>query len=450
MSFPRVDAWQNGRNAAGSDGKTPAARSSSQPKTHRHPVKHLLTLGIAFLLFAHGAQAANTWYVDVQGAPPGTGTSADPYTSLQFALDRPTTLAGDTLVVRPGSYDEAISTSKSVRIQSEQGAEVTLIRGTPATTGALVHLSAFDNFPFLILEGFTLRPQTSSANIGIQSSGSTVRRCIIEGFSSTGIVNAYETVVSQSTICKNNTGFFHPAFSGLSMTTSILWGNGVDLIHIGASSISHCAGFAVVTGAPLPPNNLVGDPGLWDLAHDDFHLRPGSICIDAGLGTDPDGSVGDIGALRFDAGYATGPAIYCALQPTSDGCVASISASGLCSASSPDPFLVTATTVMANKTGRLLYSFGEANTPFQGGILCLALPLTRTEVSNSGSNGLPPPLDACSGVLSYDFNARVQSGVDPLLLPGTVVYAQYRFRDPFEVSGSGVGWSDAVRFGIAP
>lgn len=413
-------------------------------------MKQSILISITLLLLAHGAEAATTWYVDVHGVVPGTGTSADPYTSLQFTLDRSTTLAGDTLVVRPGSYDEAISTAKTVRIQSEQGPEVTFIRGSPTTTGALVQLSAFDDFALFVLEGFTLRPQATSAYTGIQSSGATVRRCIIHGFSGTGIVNAYETVVSQSTICNNGTGFFHPVFSGLSMDTTILWGNGVDLIHIGASSISHCAGFAIVSGAPLPPNNLVGDPGLWDLTHDDFHLRPGSISIDAGLGTDPDGSIGDIGALRFDATYATGPATYCTLQPTSDGCVASISASGLCSASSPNPFLVTATHVMANKTGRLLYSFGEASTPFQGGILCLAPPLRRTPASNSGSNGLPPPLDVCSGVLSFDFNARVQSGVDPLLQPGRVVYAQYRFRDPFEPGGFGVGWSDAVRFGIAP
>ena len=53
-------------------------------------------------------------------------------------------------------------------------------------------------------------------------------------------------------------------------------------------------------------------------------------------------------------------------------------------------------------------------------------------------------------MFAYDFNARVQSGIDPLLSPGKIVYVQYRFRDPYAPGGFGVGWSDGMRFGIAP
>ena len=57
---------------------------------------------------------------------------------------------------------------------------------------------------------------------------------------------------------------------------------------------------------------IVGDPGFWDAAHLDHHLAPGSPCIDAGVGLDLDGSPADIGALAYDATYATGPTAYCA------------------------------------------------------------------------------------------------------------------------------------------
>jgi hypothetical protein len=63
---------------------------------------------------------------------------------------------------------------------------------------------------------------------------------------------------------------------------------------------------------------------------------------------------------------------------------------------------------------------------------------------------LPPPLDQCSGVLSFDFNARIQSGIDSELVIGRHVYAQFRYRDPHDPLGFGVGWTNAIRFVIQP
>jgi Tol biopolymer transport system component len=41
-----------------------------------------------------------TWYIDVAGAGSGTGTPGNPYTSIQYAIDRPETLGGDELLRR--------------------------------------------------------------------------------------------------------------------------------------------------------------------------------------------------------------------------------------------------------------------------------------------------------------------------------------------------------------
>jgi hypothetical protein len=55
----------------------------------------------------------------------------------------------------------------------------------------------------------------------------------------------------------------------------------------------------------------------------------------------------------------------------------------------------------------------------------------------------------CTGVLSYDFNARIQSGVDPALQPGVLVYMQFLYRDPQDLPFR-IGLSDALCIGIAP
>ncbi|MCK6445727.1 MAG: hypothetical protein L6Q99_04985 [Planctomycetes bacterium] len=74
--------------------------------------------------------AQATWYVDVNGTPPGTGTFANPYTSIQYAIDRPTTLSGDLLSVAMGTYFENIDYhGKSIGIDGEY--LLTTISGAP-------------------------------------------------------------------------------------------------------------------------------------------------------------------------------------------------------------------------------------------------------------------------------------------------------------------------------
>ena len=98
-----------------------------------------------------------------------------------------------------------------------------------------------------------------------------------------------------------------------------------------------------------------------------------------------------------------------------------------------------------NKTALLYYGFGRANAPFHGGTLCVTTPLTRTPTVNSGGNAGP---DDCSGTASYDFNARIQSAVDPALVVGAVVDAQYYYRDP--ANAQTVGLANGIEFLICP
>jgi len=139
------------------------------------------------------------------------------------------------------------------------------------------------------------------------------------------------------------------------------------------------------------------------------------------------------------------PADFCTPKLNSEGCLPAIGFVGTPSASSATPCLITATQVLNNKTGFLIYGYTPASTPFQGGTLCFSGTLKRTPAQNSGGNA--PPND-CSGSYSFDFNARIASGIDPNLVVGRNIVAQYYSRDP--AASFGVGLTNALAFTICP
>lgn len=123
---------------------------------------------------------------------------------------------------------------------------------------------------------------------------------------------------------------------------------------------------------------------------------------------------------------------YCEAKLNSLGCAPTIGAVGLPSVSSTAPFLITASNVLNQKFGLLIYSCMSAATPFQGGTLCLASPWVRTSMQSSGGD---VGTNNCSGSHSFDFRARIQSGIDPNLRAGTTIYAQWLTRDLASPSG---------------
>ncbi len=96
------------------------------------------------------------------------------------------------------------------------------------------------------------------------------------------------------------------------------------------------------------------------------------------------------------------------------------------------------------KIGLLFYGYGPAFTAFADGTLCVQGPIKRTMPQSSGGNAGSD----CSGTYTFDFNQYLQSGIDPGLVAGAEVYAQYWYRDPAAASASGL--SIALYFSIAP
>jgi hypothetical protein len=153
----------------------------------------------------------------------------------------------------------------------------------------------------------------------------------------------------------------------------------------------------------------------------------------------------DAYAKRYTS--TVGPHVYCTAKVNSQGCLPAIGFSGTASASLASPFLITATNVLNQKPAFLLYGFGSSFAPYYGSTICITPPLKTTPFQTTAGN--PAPND-CSGALSIDFNARIQSGVDPLLMPGTTVGARWYYRDTQDPAGYGTGLTNAVRFTICP
>ncbi len=237
------------------------------------------------------------------------------------------------------------------------------------------------------------------------------------------------------------------SFTGeLTVDTSIVHGNTADVA--GEFLVADIEFSDVGTGNPSASGTNISQVPLFvDAANGDYRLQDGSPCIDTGnpaLALDPDGTRADMGAFPF-AQDAT--SAYCTGKVNSLGCVPFVTWTGFASASAPQAFALSVRDVLPSEAGIVVYGFQAGNLNFHGGKLCVKAPLQRyLPVKLAKSSGAPP----CSGVLTRNFNSRIQSGVDAMLTPGQTAYAQWRLRDAADPAGFGDSLSDAAQFLIAP
>lgn len=137
------------------------------------------------------------------------------------------------------------------------------------------------------------------------------------------------------------------------------------------------------------------------------------------------------------------PCMYCTPKVNSQGCTPSVGFSGLPSLSGPDDFIITATNVLNNKPGMLLWSATPANSPHWGGTLCLGGSIVRTPIQWAGGNSGP---DDCSGSYSFHFSQAYMAL--HFMSAGTETFAQYWSRDPAFTNPNNVGLTDALHFTI--
>jgi hypothetical protein len=316
-----------------------------------------LALSLVPLVATLPAFAQSTWHVGSNPNPPGTGTPSDPYTSIQYAITRPATLSGDTLLVAAGAtYPETLDTSgKSLTLRAAWGGpgpapyavvdaqqlgpclqigngETVVLEGLRLTGGA----SPTGGGLCLTSGNATLRGCRIDGNVATQVGGgvwvdvlaaATLEHCVIadnEVTSPTGhgggvAVHAPSAVLRRCTLWGN----VAPSGGGVSfeqhlatpplLESSIVCENegGEILVIAGMADVR----WSNVRGGAAGTGNSSADPVFWNRWAGDFRLNYGSPCIDAGDPTavlDPDGSRADVGAHAFEGGNLNGPFAFCA------------------------------------------------------------------------------------------------------------------------------------------
>jgi hypothetical protein len=160
--------------------------------------------------------------------------------------------------------------------------------------------------------------------------------------------------------------------------------------------------------------------------------------------TGASGTITIVGTLRANWSCPASTT-YCTAKVNSLGCTPAIAVSGAASYSSNSACTLSASNIVAERSGLLFYGFGPNSAPFQGGFLCVQPPTIRTLIQNSG--GTVGGGD-CSGVFSIDFNDTIQGLTDANLYPGREVFTQYWSRDP--ASASTTNLTNAAKLTICP
>jgi hypothetical protein len=148
-------------------------------------------------------------------------------------------------------------------------------------------------------------------------------------------------------------------------------------------------------------------------------------------------------------GAVTSPTAYCTAGTTTYGCVASIFATGMPSASLASNFALDASDLEGNQQGLFFYGLdnsGFAPSPWGASYLCVKGPRQRTLALNTGGTST-----GCDGSFELDWNAYITANAGALgnpLAAGQHVFAQAWFRDPPSPKTSAL--SNALAFVLQP
>lgn len=253
----------------------------------------------------------------------------------------------------------------------------------------------------------------------------TVRYCIMENcvvYGNDGAGASFPVLVHNSIVRSNSGG-------------SLL--NPVSVLY------SNIEGGAAGTGnIDLPAQMWAPDGG--GVGGHDFHLRPGSPCIDTGdpgVPLDPDGTISDMGIDYFDANHSPAPLPYCVSHPDGSGCVAQVAGFGVASQSGATSLTLTLAGAPSNVFGLMFTGTSPAALPALGETLCINAPLKRGYVSHSGGVG------TCGGQFVRQFGAAEIAAQG--LSVGDSVYAQFWYRDPQDPIYTS-SFSNALWFLIQP
>ena len=144
---------------------------------------------------------------------------------------------------------------------------------------------------------------------------------------------------------------------------------------------------------------------------------------------------------------AGGFSTYCDSKVNSSGCQADIFWTGTPSFSGPDDFHLGCNEMINANFGVLMWGGATASIPYMNATLCVQPPVNRKRIQFTAGAPIAGGAD-CSGTLHSAFSQPYMVG--RLLFPGDQVYAQYWYRDPDHLDGTGVSLSNAISFTVTP
>ncbi len=437
---------------------------------------------VAATLLASTVSAQSTFIVDPQGL--------GDFTSIQQAVDAPAVTDGDTILVLPGIYNEAVVVhGRQLQIIADGAPGEVLLNGQATFTP----FTFTDAAPGSSLVGFTIVGGYPAGGIKVTSSNLLIEDCVIQdnfglfndagGLSIGGqsqvllancliqrnqssiwgaslVIGDSNVVIQRSTIRNNST----------TVTGEIMhWNNGSVTIEDSILDGSNWPPVQHNTGAPVATVRRTLCPG----ASSTYWWNP--TCIDASPEFADDGSgfaplssmgagqavdspaidAGDPGYLPtgttrtdgvqdcwpLDLGYHApscgGHETYCVASGNSSGQVASISTCSSTSLSA-NAFHLQVQGAPPNKFGLFFFGTQEHFALYGEGALCVKPPLKRIYplLVTDGAGAASAPLDLTSSVFGG-------------LQAGQVRRFQFWYRDPLG-GPAGFNFSDGLKVTFCP
>ena len=155
--FPRIVGRKAGSGHSAGVPVAPARKGAWTSSVHHFffDMRCSLLFGFLFLgPFAVGGWAQTDWFVNGSAPGPGSGTVLDPYQSIQFAIEQPSTRNGDRVLVAPGTYQEHLDfLGKAITVAGNGGEDLPVVAGN--ATGPVV-IFQNDEGPSSILQDIEL------------------------------------------------------------------------------------------------------------------------------------------------------------------------------------------------------------------------------------------------------------------------------------------------------
>ncbi len=299
-------------------------------------------LAVVLFCLAGAAAQAGTIYVALTGNDDtGNGSPGSPYRTIGKGIA--VAVAGDTVSVGPGTYNEAITLKDGVAVVSQQGAQATVIDGGGTAQTVYAEFCGAST----ILRGFTV----TDAQRGICSvlGSIEVQRCILTGISG-GIYGGAVCFLWDSgslledSLVYGNSAVYSAGIrvdgSSATVKRCTVWGNtaangdgGITFVNGGTGAVESCilwnvgqpvvgsvtsVTYSDVQGGFAGTGNIDADPLIFDAASGDCRLGYGSPCVNTGASGGDMGCFAAVTVASSGAEYATIQAA-CTAIPTLGG-----------------------------------------------------------------------------------------------------------------------------------